>query len=80
MEQPPAPDGPEKVPPEESKSIGDKAAETYRWWDNLATLNAEDPLWLGAAKIGIRLLGIVLMLLLSPLILVGLFIALLAVL
>ena len=63
-----------------SHSIADKAAETYRWWDNLATINAEDPFWLGAAKIGIRLFGVIVLLALSPVILLGLVIAFFAVL
>lgn len=51
-------------------SVGNQAAdkikEAYRWWDNLATLNAEDPLWLGAIKIGVRVIGIIILLIISP--------------
>lgn len=63
-----------------AKALTDKAAETYQWWNNLATINEEDPLLVGAAKIGIRLLGIVVLLALSPIILLGLIIAFFAVL
>ncbi len=59
--------------------IADKMKETYRWWDNLATINAEDPLWLGVAKIGIRVVGILVLLALSPLIILGLALAFIAV-
>jgi len=37
--------------------MADRAKAAYRWWDNLATINAEDPFWLGALKIGFRALG-----------------------
>ncbi len=63
-----------------TKSIADQAAETYQWWDNLATINVEDPFWVGAAKIGVRLFGVIVLLALSPVILLGLFIAFIAVL
>ena len=69
--------------PEDPKPTGglaDKATETYQWWDNLATINAEDPLLVGAAKIGIRLLGILILLALSPLIVLGLIVAFITVL
>ncbi|PHI20844.1 hypothetical protein CEQ90_05630 [Lewinellaceae bacterium SD302] len=53
-----------------NKSAGGKAADkikgAYNWWDNLATLNAEDPLWLGVLKIGVRAVGIIVLLAISP--------------
>ena len=52
-----------------------KLTETYRWWDNLATINAEDPFLVGAAKIGVRVLGIIILLAMSPFILLGLIMA-----
>ncbi|THH40512.1 hypothetical protein [Neolewinella litorea] len=72
-----------EVPAEKSsatKALTDRAAETYQWWDNLATINAEDPFLVGAVKIGVRLLGVVILLALSPVILLGIIIAFLAVL
>jgi hypothetical protein len=81
-----ATDDPRPAPPpgEEPAAPGakltDKAAETYKWWNNLATINAEDPFLVGAAKIGIRLLGILVLLALSPLILLGLIVAFITVL
>ncbi len=66
--------------PSAAKELSDKAADTYQWWNNLATINAEDPFLVGAAKIGIRLLGILVLLVLSPVILLGVIIAFFAVL
>lgn len=63
-----------------TEALSHKAAETYRWWNNLATIHPEDPLLVGVAKIGFRLLGILVLLALSPVILLGLIIAFFAVL
>ena len=79
-----APDQP-TPPPADSEAatpggaLAEKAAETYKWWNNLATLHPEDPFLVGAGKIGIRLLGILILLALSPLIIAGLVIAFIAV-
>ncbi|MBB4078026.1 hypothetical protein GGR28_000627 [Lewinella aquimaris] len=83
MEPAPPPPNPTPQPsdsPSTTKALGDKAAETYEWWNNLATINAEDPFLVGFAKIGIRLLGIIVLFALSPVILLGLVIAFFAVL
>ena len=71
QDQPPAPEGdaPEGTAPPEQ--LAGKVKETYEWWNNLATINAEDPFLVGAAKIGVRLIGILLLLALSPLIILG---------
>ncbi len=79
MESPP-PTPPTPETPTAGNALTDKAAETYQWWNNLATINAEDPFLVGAAKIGIRLLGIIVLLALSPIILLGVVIAFFAVL
>ena len=55
-----------------------KVKETYEWWNNLATINAEDPLWVGALKILVRLIGILILLALSPLIILGFIMAFIA--
>ena len=65
---------------EAGKGLTDKAAETYEWWNNLATLHAEDPFLVGLGKIGIRVFGILVLLALSPLIVVGLMVAFITVL
>ncbi|OAV44198.1 hypothetical protein [Lewinella sp. 4G2] len=72
---------PESTPTEKNKpadAMAGKVKETYEWWNNLATINEEDPLWVGAAKIGVRLFGILILLALSPLILVGFLMAFIA--
>lgn len=53
------------------EQLSSKVKETYEWWNNLATINAEDPFWVGALKILVRLVGILVLLALSPLILMG---------
>lgn len=75
MQQPPA-----DPPPAEDHDLKGRAVETYQWWNNLATINAEDPFLVGMAKLGIRLLGIVVLLALSPLIILGLVVAFITVL
>ncbi len=65
-------------PPEQhtpADKLADQTKAAYRWWDNLATINAEDPFWLGALKIGFRGIGILVLLALSPLILLGFLLA-----
>lgn len=75
---------PEPLPPKTTTPAGnaltEKATETYKWWNNLATLHPEDPFLVGMGKIGIRLLGILILLALSPLIIAGLVIAFITVL
>lgn len=75
----PAPDTPEEEASSKGEELAEKAQAAYRWWDNLATFHAEDPFWLGAAKILFRLVGILVLLAMSPLIILGLLLALMAV-
>ena len=62
--------------PEEDNGTGnkmlDKAADTLGWWNRLATINADDPLWVGAIKIGIRVIGILILIAISPFVILGL--------
>lgn len=67
------------TPAKPGEQMAERAKEAYRWWDNLATLHPEDPFLVGAAKIGVRVVGIIVLLALSPLILLGLAMALVAV-
>ena len=72
MPQPtPAKNNPENP----GEALADRAKTAYKWWDHLATINAEDPLWVGASKILLRVVGILILLAMSPLILLGLFLA-----
>jgi hypothetical protein len=73
------PETPEEGVPSKGEELAEKAQAAYRWWDNLATFHAEDPLWLGAAKIIFRLVGILVLLAMSPLIILGLLLAVMAV-
>lgn len=59
--------------------LADKAKAAYQWWDNLATFHPEDPFWVGGLKILVRVVGILVLLALSPLILLGFLFAFLAV-
>lgn len=73
------PDPSEEKDPARGEELAEKAKAAYQWWDNLATFHADDPLWLGGVKIIIRVIGVLVLLALSPLILLGLFFAFLAV-
>jgi len=68
---------------ESSKNVSDvmvdKATDTFQWWNKLATLNKEDSIGLTILKIGVRIIGILVLIAISPLALVGLIIAFLAV-
>ena len=60
---------------ETKNGILEKTANTFKWWNNLSTLNAEDPFWIGGLKILVRLFGILILLALSPLVLLGMLFA-----
>ncbi len=62
-----------------SDQMLDKAAATYKWWNNLSTLNEEDPIGILLAKLSIRIVGIILMILISPIAFIALFVAFMAV-
>lgn len=79
MSDTPGPGVPEEKSPSKGEELAEKAQAAYRWWDNLATFHAEDPLWLGGIKILIRVVGILVLLAMSPLIILGLLLALMAV-
>lgn len=79
MENTPA----DKNKPEASKKVSDqmldKSIETFKWWNNLATLNKEDSIPLSLVKISIRVVGIVIMIAISPIAIIALMIAFAAV-
>ena len=60
----------------DTSGIGDKVLEkttaAYKWWNRLATLNADDPVWLSVMKITVRIIGILIFLALSPFMILGL--------
>lgn len=53
----------------------DKAADTFNWWNRMATLHEDDPIYIGFFKIMIRIVGIVIMVAISPFVLLGLIVA-----
>ena len=57
----------------------DKATESFKWWNNLATLNKEDSILITIFKISIRIVGIIIMIAISPFALIGLIVAFMAV-
>ena len=57
----------------------DKATESFNWWNNLATLNKEDSILMTIFKISIRIVGIIIMIAISPFALIGLIVAFMAV-
>jgi hypothetical protein len=71
-------DSPEKQA-KPGEEMAEKAQAAYRWWDDLARLNADDPVWLMLAKLSVRVVGILVLLALSPFILLGLLLAFAAV-
>lgn len=71
---------PEEKAPSAGDQLADKAKAAYQWWDHLATFHPEDPWWLGGLKLVFRAVGIIVLLILSPVILIGIFVAFMAVL
>ncbi len=77
------PDLPDNNEPNSDKKptdlLLDKAADSFKWWNNLATLNKEDSILMTIFKISIRIVGILLMIAISPFALIGLIVAFMAV-
>lgn len=73
-------EAPENQKPNAAEAMADKAKAAYQWWDHLATFHPEDPWWLGGLKLLIRGVGILILIILSPLLILGLIVAFLAVL
>ncbi len=67
------------VPKKVSDQMLDKGLETFKWWNNLATLNKEDSIPMSLFKLSIRIVGIVLMIAISPIAIIALIIAFMAV-
>lgn len=67
------------TPENPGDAIADKAKSAYQWWDDLATLKEDDSFLVGTAKILVRLVGILVLLAMSPLIIMGFIMAFIAV-
>jgi len=70
---------PSEKKPTLSDRIMNKLLSVLKWWNDLATLNADDPFLLGVFKIAIRLVGIIILIIMSPFVLLALFVAFTAV-
>ena len=68
-------DAPKKV----SDQMVDKGLETFKWWNNLATLNKEDSIPMSLVKISIRIVGVIVLIAISPIAIIALIIAFMAV-
>ena len=58
----------------------DQTQKMYRGFNDYVAFRDDDPTWMLAYKLVLRFLGVVLMIILSPFLLIGLFIAFIAVL
>ncbi len=79
MENPSPNNEEDNHPKKVSDQMVDKAAATFKWWNNLATLNKEDSLSMSLVKISIRIVGIVILIAISPIAIIALIIAFMAV-
>jgi len=69
---------PEEKNPNNAEDVFDKALNTYKWWNNLSTLNVKDPIIITCFKIGFRILGVLFLLAISPLVILGLIVGITA--
>ncbi len=67
----------EKKPSTSDKMLG-KAADTLNWWNKISSINEDDSLGVGILKIGIRILGILILLAISPFVILGLIVGMTA--
>lgn len=79
MEENPPNNNADDTPKKMSDQMVDKAAATFKWWNNLATLNKEDSIAMSLLKISIRIIGIIILIAISPIAIVALIIAFMAV-
>ncbi|MFT6319837.1 MAG: hypothetical protein ACJAT4_000754 [Granulosicoccus sp.] len=64
--------------PSASDKIMDKAADKLNWWNRAATINEDDSMWVGFTKIVIRIIGILLLIAISPFVIIGLIVGMTA--
>ena len=57
----------------------DKAADTINWWTKISRINADDAMTTVALKVLMRIVGIILLILISPFAIMGLIIGFLTV-
>lgn len=68
---------PNKKPSATDKMM-DKASDSLNWWNRTVTINEDDSIWVGAIKIIIRIIGILLLIAISPLVILGLIVGMTA--
>lgn len=56
----------------------DKAADTFNWWNKMATINKDDSIFVGFCKIILRVIGILFLLAISPFVILGLIVGMTA--
>lgn len=64
--------------PSTSDKMMDKAADSLNWWNKAATINEDDSIWVGFTKIIIRIIGILLLIAISPFVILGLIVGITA--
>ncbi len=64
--------------PSASDKMMDKAADSLNWWNRAATINEDDSIWIGFTKIVIRVIGILLLIAISPFVIIGLIVGITA--
>ncbi|MFK8008648.1 MAG: hypothetical protein AB8H03_19980 [Saprospiraceae bacterium] len=64
--------------PSASDKMMDKAANSFNWWNRVATINEEDSIWIGFTKIIIRVIGILFLIAISPFVILGLIVGITA--
>ena len=70
-------DNPEKKP-STTDHMMDAVSDKFKWWNQLSTINAEDPIWLAIPKILVRIIGILFLLAISPFVILGLLLGIMA--
>ena len=69
----------ENKDPSATDKMLDKAADTINWWTRISRINAEDAVHVVAMKVMMRIVGIILLIIISPFAIMGLIIGFLTV-
>ena len=69
----------DKNDPTTTDKMLDKAADTINWWTKISRINADDAIYIAFLKILMRIVGIILLLIISPFAIMGLIIGFLTV-
>ena len=65
--------------PSTTDKMLDKAADTINWWTRISRINAEDAIYIVGLKVLMRIVGIILLIIISPFAIAGLIIGFLTV-